>query len=421
MDIKAKIAVIVRGFRQCLNADSVSIISLIVYMGLRSSAIFPDELFVKAISPQIAPKPTLWQLAYFGWYDLVFFLSVSFSFVLGYIKVYRQNLVFILTLAAIILLSFVHGLTFGYDFILDAVIYFFRFTFAFCFAVWLVKRVGNQATESFVIILFILLAITALFVYTLIYPASFRMYASGMTTASFSQVATMVCLISFWRKYHFIFVVSLLFLFLTFSKTSILLLLGLLFFQMRAKIFKLAKLIFLALSGFCLLFYLLGNLFGQRFFLFLSVYTSFKQLLTLSGRTEIWNYAGSLLTSGQIPLLGLGFNAASSLILSNNFYLLWNDFDYLVKTTYYYPPTFHSIWIEYGFGLGILSIVIFGMILKRIWQTFQYQCQPAFFIFSLFLLCQSIDFTFYRPKEVIIWSFILGLAEGQWRVESETH
>ncbi|MBA2748620.1 MAG: hypothetical protein H0U45_07720 [Tatlockia sp.] len=323
-------------------------------------------------------------------------------------------------MAAIILLSFVHGLTFGYDFILNAVIYFFRFTFAFCFAVWLVKRVGNQATESFVIILFILLAITALFVYTLIYLASFRMYASGMTTASFSQVATMVCLISFWRKYHFIFVVSLLFLFLTFSKTSILLLLGLLFFQMRANIFKFAKLIFLALSGFCLLFYLLKNLFGQRFFLFLSVYTSFKQLLTLSGRTEIWNYAGSLLTSGQIPLLGLGFNAASSLIFSNNFYLLWNDFDYLVQTTYY-PPIFHSIWIKYGFGLGILSIVIFGIILKRIWQSFQYQCQPGFFIFSLFLLCQSIDFTLYRPKEVIIWSFILGLAEGQWRVESETH
>jgi hypothetical protein len=225
-------------------------------------------------------------------------------------------------------------------------------------------------------------------------------------------------LLAFWREYKFFLLVCLLFLALTFSKTSILIFLGLILFQLRTKLAKLGLFILLGVSG---LIYFLGNLLGQHFFSFFTIYTSLKQILSLSGRTEIWNYAGHLLETGQIPILGLGFNAASFLILSNNFYLLWNDDTYLVNTTYYYLPTFHSIWIEYGFGLGILSVIIFGLILKRIWQTFYYQSQPAFFIFTFFLLCQSIDFTFYRPKEVVIWSLILELAEGQWRVESEAY
>ena len=312
-------------------------------------------------------------------------------------------------------------MTFGYGLILDGLIYFVRFTFAFCLTVWLVKRVGNKATESLVIVLFLFLAITALFVYTLSYPQSLRMYASGMTTASFSQVATIVCLLAFWRKYNLLLLVCLLFLALTFSKTSILIFLCLILFQLKTKVLKIAKVGLFILLGVSGLIYFLGNLLGQHFFSFFTIYTNLKQILSLSGRTEIWAYAEHLLEIGQIPVLGLGFNAASSLILSNNFYLLWNDFTYLVNTTYYYPPTFHSIWIEYGFGLGILSVIIFGLILKRIWQTFRYQCQPAFFIFTFFLLCQSIDFTFYRPKEVVIWSLILGLAEGQWRVKIEAH
>ncbi len=419
MNVWRESLTIIKGFRQCLEVAPLPVISLIIYVTLRSSSIFPDELFFVAVSPQIAQKPPLWQPAYFGWYDILLFFSIGISFTLGSIKVFKQNLVFILTLALIIILSFVHGLIFGYGFILDAVIYFFRFTFTFCLAVWLVKCVGSKATESLAIALFILLAITALFVYTLSYPQSLRMYASGMTTASFSQVCVIVCLLSFWRRYYLYLLISLIFLVLTFSKTSILILLILILFQIQTKIFKVAKFVALVLVGFALAFYLLTNLFGQNFLSFLAVYTSFKQLLTLSGRTEIWNYAGYLLQSGQIPLLGVGFNAASSLILSNNFYILWNDFTYLVNTTYYYPPTFHSIWIEYGFGLGILSFIIFGLILKRIWQTFYYQCHSAFLIFAFFLLCQSIDFTFYRPKEAIIWSFILGLAEGQWRVRSD--
>ncbi len=421
MNIKSEIIAITEGFKQCFNVAPLPVISLVIYVTLRSRAIFPDELAVKALSPQVAPKPSLWQPAYFGWYDLLFFFTFISSFALGYIKFFKQNLVFILILALIIILSFVHGSTFGYGLIWDAFIYFFRFIFAFCFAAWLVKEIGSRATESLVIVLFVLLAITSLFVYTLIYPQSFRMYASGMTTASFSQVAVVVCLVSFWRKYNLLFITSLLFLFLTFSKTSIIIFLTLVLFHLKATLSKIAKFATFILLSFPVLFYLLASLFGQRFYSFLAVYTSLKQILTLSGRTEIWSYAGYLLESGQVPLLGLGFNAASSLILSNNFYLLWNDFAYLVKTTYYYPPTFHSIWIEYGFGLGILSIIIFSIILKRIWQTFCHQCQPAFFIFSFFILCQSVDYTFYRPKEVIIWSLILGLAEGQWRVESETH
>ena len=48
-----------------------------------------------------------------------------------------------------------------------------------------------------------------------------------------------------------------------------------------------------------------------------------------------------------------------------------------------------------------------------------YRCYPSFFIFAFFLLSQSVDFTCYKPKEVIIWSLMLGLAEGQWQSERE--
>jgi hypothetical protein len=195
MNIKSEVTLVIEGFKQCLRVASLPIISLILYIGLQSSSIFPDELFVKALSPQIAPKPHLWQPAYFGWYDLLMFFSIGFSFALGHIKIPKSSLIFLLVLALIIFLSFINGLTLNYGLILDGLIYFVRFTFAFCFTVWLVRWVGNKATESLVIVLFIFLAITPLFAYTLSYPQSLRMYASGMITASFGQVATVVCLL----------------------------------------------------------------------------------------------------------------------------------------------------------------------------------------------------------------------------------
>ena len=42
-----------------------------------------------------------------------------------------------------------------------------------------------------------------------------------------------------------------------------------------------------------------------------------------------------------------------------------------------------------------------------------HRCYPSFFIFAFFLLSQSVDFTCYKPKEVIIWSLmLLGLPKG---------
>ncbi|NJO99125.1 MAG: hypothetical protein HC764_26645 [Pleurocapsa sp. CRU_1_2] len=79
----------------------------------------------------------------------------------------------------------------------------------------------------------------------------------------------------------------------------------------------------------------------------------------------------------------------------------------------YTPPHYHSIVIEYLLSLGIFAFAIFFYFIKRIWQTFQRNCSPAFFIFAFFAISQAMDYTIFPPKEIIIFALMLGLAEGQ--------
>ncbi len=41
-------------------------------------------------------------------------------------------------------------------------------------------------------------------------------------------------------------------------------------------------------------------------------------------------------------------------------------------------------------------------------------------IFSFFLLSQSLDFTFFRPKEIVLWALMLGLAEGEFQLQGRS-
>lgn len=401
---KKSIKPILEGFKKCFYHAPLPVISLVIYMGLRSSVIFPDDL------PIASDRQPLWQHAYLGWYDWLFLLSTVVSFALGTLKISKANFVFIWTLALTILLSFINALTLEPEIALDATVYLLRFALTFSLSVWLVRRLGSQAVESLIICLFVILAITALFVGSLQFRTFNRLYASAMTVASFSQVAVVVCFIALIKKYNTLLGVTLCFLSLTFSKTSILLLLILLSIHFRGYILGIIKYLVIVFLIFASGVFTLLQVANPIFTSFFSRYVDPDSLISVSGRLPLWGYATHLLQSGKIPLLGVGFNAAASLFVLDNI-------NYVEKGEIYYNQHFHSILIEYGFGLGILSIFIFFFLFKRIWQTFHAQSHVSFLIFSFFLLCQSIDYSFYRPKEVIIWSLILGLAEGKWKFE----
>jgi len=392
---------IVENFKKCLKLVPMPVISLIVYISLRSTDMFPDG----------EPLSNLWHPIYLGWYDFLLGFSIALSIINGIIKLDMKDLLFILALVSIISLSFLNGIELGNQYILDTIVCLLRFLLSFYLAKGLVCRLGIQTTESLLIILFIILALSALFVYQQQLGKFNRIYAAAMTVASFSQVCVIACLISLLRQYNKMVLFSLIFLVLTFSRTSIFFLL-LLFMVYSRKLPLITTIKYYTLMiclGIFMIFMLL-NFGGDLFASVIAERTDAEGISTLNSRDVIWKHAWELLDSGYIPLFGVGWNATPSVIVNTNLSFISED-------RVYYPPHFHSILIEYGLGLGISSLFIWFCLIKRIWQTFYHHCYPAFFIFAFFLMSQSGDFTFYTPKVLIIWSLMLGLAEGQWRVE----
>ncbi|MDR4499803.1 MAG: O-antigen ligase family protein [Candidatus Scalindua sp.] len=393
----------IKDIRKCICSAPLPVLSMFIYIALRSSLIFSLEGLVD--------EQKDWHAAYLGWYDFLLIGSIAISFFINGFRIRIEYFIFILVIFVILLISFISsGFNLGTKPIIAGFVYFFRFAFAFSFTLWLVQRIGVNATENFVIALITILEISALFVLSLRIGTFNRMYSSGMSAASFSQIVSIVGLIALIRNYKIILLISIFFLLMSFSRTSILLFLFLFFISFfyikNIKVWSKVK-------YFTIIIIIGLNIFFAMLFLDFSDFP-FERLLnteeytSLNDRTDIWFYAKNLLLSGHIPLFGVGFNVTPSLLGNFSFQGFQNSSSYAVS--------FHSIIIEYAFGLGVLSVFIFYCLCRRIWQTFKNRCYPAFLIFILFLLSQSIDFTFYRPKEVVIWSIILGLAEGQWRL-----
>jgi hypothetical protein len=392
---------ILEDFKKCLKLAPMPVISLIIYMSLRSSDMLPN----------IEKLSNLWHPIYLGWYDFLLGASIVISIINGIIKLDKEDVLFILSLLSIISLSFLSGIELGNQYILDTIVFLLRFLLSFYLAKGLVFRLGIQATENLLIIVFIILAISALFVYQLQFGTINRIYAAAMTIASFSQVCVIVCLIALLRQYNKMVLFSLMFLLLTFSRTSILFLI--LLFMIYSRELSLTTTIkyYILIIGFATFtIFMLLNFGGDIFSSLIADRTDSEEISTLNSRDAIWVNGLQQIASDSIPLFGVGWNATPSLIIKTNLSFIHDD-------TVYYPPHYHSILLEYALGLGISSLFIWFFLFKRIWQTFYHHCYPAFFIFAFFLMSQSGDFTFYRPKELIIWSFMLGLAEGQWRLE----
>ncbi len=396
--------------KQCFYFAPLIVISLYVYMGLRSTMIFPLDMEL------IKFDRSLWHLSYPGWYDILLVLSICISIIKGTIIIRKTTLTLVFVFSFIVLVSFFGGAGFNSGFMLDGFIYMLRFSLVFLLTASLVRSLSARVVESLMISIFFILAVSALVVYSLQFGIFNRIYASGMSVASFSQVAVVTSLVALVRKQKVVLIISLCFLFLTFSRTSILSFLLFLFIyflsldkiRFKTKIkYSLFILSFLTIATFLLI-----NFGGPQFDFIISKRLNSEGVSNLSGRTLIWEYALEVVRNGNTSLFGVGFNAAPSLFAINNFTIIDGGRSYS-------PAHFHSIFLELGFGLGIFSLPIFFYLFNRVFKTMSHRCYPSFFIFAFFLLSQSVDFTFYKPKEVIIWALMLGLAEGQWQSERE--
>ncbi len=401
------LSLILQDFKKCLIIAPLPILSLMVYMGLKSTVILPDGVHI---------FNGLYHPAYLGWYDFILTYSIIFCLVTGLIKIETKDIVCGLVLTYIIIQSWTNTYQLDKQFIIDGITHFLRFFLLFIFAKNLAIKLGIKRVESILIVLFMLLEANAILWYFLQFGVQNRMAASAMTAPSFGQVMAIFCLIAYYRKYYFLLLLSFIFLFLSFSRTSILLFLLLLIIQNK-KIFswKVLKymIIFSILMG--LAVFMLIKYGGDATQVVLTSRFSYDEVASANGRIKIWGSAWQQIISGEIPLFGIGFNTTPDLI--QNIGLVFVDSEGISQTV----PSFHSILVEYLLGMGIFSFGIFAYFLKRIWQTFSNQYYPAFFIFFFFFMSQALDFTFYLPKEVIIWSLMLGMAEGQWECLSKTN
>jgi O-antigen ligase len=393
-------------FKQSLRMAPMPIIALIIYMSLRSTVFLLDE-------PHTPGE--LWHAAYLGWYDLLLVFSIIVSIINRSIKMDGKDLLIFLLMIIVIALSFCSGRNIDIKYVIDCTVFLLRVFLSFSFAKGLVRRQGIEVIESILIILFIILSMSALFVYQLQFGENNRIFAAAMSSPSFAQVAVIVFLIAVVRKYNKIAIFSLIFLFLTFSRTSILLLIVLLVIYSRRLPLKTTLKYFIILLGTIALgAFLIINFTGDAFSYVISERTDVEGIASLNSRDIIWETAVSIINNGDIPPFGIGLNATPLLLQHVNSLDVITD-EGKVKSV----PHFHSILIEYYFGLGISSLFLWLYFIRRICQTFYHHCYPSFFIFAFFVLSQSGDFTFYNPKELVIWSLMLGIAEGQWISENE--
>jgi len=351
-----------------------------------------------------------WHPGYLGWYDIVLGACLAVDILKTRSRIPFQLFAFQAMLLIAVVVS-VAGSAWGLNWwsLGDDVAYCLRFSLSFLAAVALVLRAGEKGAEAAVIGMCMILMITSVFVFQLQYGTFNRISASGMTVGSFSQAMLILSVIAMVRTNVPLILGSMMFLIMTFSRTALALwaicLAGCILGKSRFGLAKqlLIGVLIVLLSG-AALFQLEKN---PEFELVINDRLDREAISTFNMRFLVWEYGADLIRSGSVPLTGIGLHFTPTVLMD---YVLPSPTD----ATLIYFPSFHTILLEYGIGLGILALPIFGMIFWRIWVTWRWKCYLPFMIFILFFVTQCVDFTFYRPKEVVMWGAFLGFAEGQW-------
>ena len=394
-----------RNLRKCIRRAPFGVLGLLVFVALPSTILFTDDYeYLQATTP--------WHSAFYTKFDWLLIPGVLVSCLMArFIPDRRTTLLFLFSALAIALsAAFAPHTPPGA--LYDGLLYWLRFVSVFTFAYGLTVQLGSRVTESLLYLLFVVLCGSAIFVYQLQFLEFRRIYASAMSVGSFAQVTVVVSLIAIARRQYAMLCLGVVFLVLTFSLTSTILFIGIAslipltssgassqqaaqaFLRTRARQLLLAGTVLL---GFILLLCTLISDIGYD--LDLEAFTD------LHGRRDIWLYALRLVWHGYVGLFGHGFGRSADYF--QNLSLLASYASRDVRATH-----FHSILFEGIMGLGILCLPPLVSLAVRIGQSWRQSRYLSCAILLFFLLSQTIDFTVYRPKEVVIWAFMLGLATG---------
>ena len=385
-------------------------LGLLVFVALPSTVMFTDDYeYIQATTP--------WHSAFYTKFDLLLLPGVAVSCLLARWMPDRHTAFLFLFAAIAIVLSSFFSSNAPNGALYDGLLYWLRFVSVFTFAYGLTCRLGSRAAESLLYLLFVILCGSAIFVYQLQFLEFRRIYAAAMSVGSFAQVTVVIALIAIARRQYAMLCLGMVFLVLTFSLTSTILFIGIASLvplstsgartQVATKAFLRTRARQLLLAGTVLtgLIMLMCSLISE-----VGYDLNLETLTDLHGRRDIWLYALRLVRHGYVGLFGHGFGRSADFF--QNLALLASYASRDVRATH-----FHSILFEGFIGLGILCVPPLVTLVARIRKTWRQSRYLSCAILLFFLLSQTIDFTLYRPKEVVIWAFILGLAAALGRPE----
>jgi hypothetical protein len=380
-----------------LLAEPLLVPALLLFFSARSSAIFGG--------PGHADAP--WHQAFVGWYDAVLLFAILGSIGLRCFAIDRDTMRVIAGFGLVALASYALGGRVADGAVIDGMIHALRFAAGFSIGVWLVRARHPRLVETVLWLVFVLLLTSAVFVYGMQFSSNQRLYFSGMTMASSSQVAAVIALFALVRGARVRLACATLFLLLTFSRTSIVvtavLCLGFVLFDRgEAANERRVAFVFLAVTAVAALWLISGSpVFAD---VLLDRFDT-ASLETLGLRLDIWEFARHDLLSGEVPVFGVGFGCTPSML---------DDVELRTPDGWTRATHFHSILIEYAFGLGVLAVLPMLWLVRRTIAGLA-AGSPAVLLLLLFAACQAVDFSFYRPKEVLFWSLVLGIADGHIR------
>ena len=390
-----------------LRTTPLAVLALAAYVSTSSSMLFPEDNSII-----IRTRP--WFVSYFNGFDVALFACLSLTCVLVGLRPSRQGTTFLLAAFLAIIVSLLASSDLPSGALFDALVHFLRFACVFAFVSGATRLFGPRQSESVFVCLYLILCASAVVVYQLVFEENSRIYAAGMCVGSFAHVSGAMCIIAVFRRQYAVLAISSIYLVLSFSVTA-----TLMFMLVAAcipliearddehpvkaaaamrplqQIFVVGTLV----AGIAIaVTFVMGDV-GYNL--------KFEDAADGHGRKEIWLFAVRLLRSGHVGLLGVGFFRPTGLFQDQE--LLGRYADRGVDNSH-----FHSIFFEGLIGLGVLCLPLFWMFFRRIWATWRTQQYLPCAICVFFLLTQSVDFTLYRPKELIIWAFLLGMADGQF-------
>lgn len=375
-------------------------LAIALYAGLKSSVVVPVE--VDAAGGE-------WQQSYLGIHDGFLFLAAYMTLLTPGARPKPPFWAFVGFAAVSLGMSFLaNDVGLVSQIALDGYVNAMRLVAGFVIGYALFQSAGVPASDDYVGLIVIVLSASSLFVFDLMSDTFARFFAAGMSVASFSQFLAVASTRFFQRRRYVLLGLAFTFLLLTFSRTSLIAAVIAVALAIRRGNDSTARVFFKRHAVAAALIMALAAGITSRldvFQLALSEFLDGERLRSMSGRAVIWLYGWELIAREPIGPFGVGYGTTPSLARASP--IVADD------GTVVAADHFHSIFFEMGIGMGLLGLALVAMIVWRLCRAYARRCVPALCTYTIFAITQSVDFTLYRPKELVLWGFLLGLAEAE--------